>query len=415
MPDIVSRTFVVAIAASIASWLAPVPATGGASVHEKVLYNFCSQQNCTDGSQPGSALLADGSGNLYGTTYSGGNRNFGTVFKLAPDGTEQVLHSFCADDQCADGAYPRYGALIADGAGNLYGMANEDGAHDNGTVFRVSSSGAETTLYTFCAKTNCWDGALPFAGLAMDSSGNLYGTTSRGGGHAEFPPADGVIFRISSRGKESVLRSFCSKRDCLDGGGPNAGPIMDNLGNLYGTALYGGKGQHGVVFKLSPDGAYTVLHAFCTKPNCTDGADPFAGVVMDNAGNLYGATNSGGKGGGGVVFKLTPSGIETQLHAFCSNAMCKDGHAPIGVIVDGAGNVYGTTIEGGKHDAGAIFKITPDGTETVLYSFCSRAACADGETPFGSLIADDTGNLYGTTAGGGSNNAGVVFKISLAQ
>src|SRR4029077_12010797 len=127
----------------------------------------------------------------------------------------------------------------------------------------------------------------------------------------------------------------------------------------------------GVFFKLSPDGAYTVLHAFCTKPNCTDGADPFAGVVMDNAGNLYGATNSGGKGGGGVVFKLTPSGIETQLHAFCSNAMCKDGHAPIGVIVDGAGNVYGTTIEGGKHDAGAIFKITPDGTETVLYSFCS--------------------------------------------
>ncbi len=177
------------------------------------------------------------------------------------------------------------------------------------------------------------------------------------------------------------------------------------------------------MFKLSPSGAYTVLHNFCGLPLCSDGANPQAGLIADSKGNFYGTTVSGGASGGGVVFELSPSGTETVLYSFCSKPSCSDGYAPAfsGLIIDGSGNLYGTTIGGGAFGSnGTVFKVSPSGTETVLYSFCSKPSCTDGALPFTSLIADSNGNLYGTTFYGGVSGfcsgivsgCGVGFKLT---
>jgi len=204
---------------------------------------------------------------------------------------------------------------------------------------------------------------------------------------------------------------------------------MDAAGNLYGTTVIGGAGVDcggpscGVVFKLAPDGTQTVLYSFCPQSGCADGAGPRAGLIMDAAGNLYGTTKGGGAGGTGVVFKLAPDGTETVLYSFCSQANCTDGATPVaGLIMDAAGNLYGTTLSGGgtpnpdlpPPSQGVVFALAPDGTETVLYSFCSQLPnCTDGARP-GAVIMDVAGNLDGTTALGGiaPGNSGVVFALT---
>jgi uncharacterized repeat protein (TIGR03803 family) len=194
---------------------------------------------------------------------------------------------------------------------------------------------------------------------------------------------------------------------------PSAELIMDAAANLYGTTYHGGTSGGGVVFKLAPDGTETVLYSFCSQFNCADGDHPSAGLIMDGAGNLYGTTYYGGTSGGGVVFKLAPDGTETVLYSFCSQSNCADGSDPeAGLIMDGAGNLYGTTSDGGGTFGGVVFKLAPDGTETVLYSFCSQSGCADGSYPEAGLIMDGAGNLYGTTLGGGTSGTGVVFMVT---
>ena len=254
---------------------------------------------------------------------------------------------------------------------------------------------------------------LPRNGLIADSAGNLYGTTSGGGASYK-----GVVFKLAPDGTETVLHSFPGFPS--DGNSPYAGLIADSAGNLYGTTLSRDSVSHaGVVFKLAPNGTAgwteTVLHSFTGFP--TDGALPYAGLIADSAGNLYGATTGGGASGQGVVFKLAPDGTETVLHAFTGGS---DGAYPgVGpLIADSAGNLYGTTTGGGggpgASGQGVVFKLAPNGTggwtESVLYSFTGGS---DGGQPFyGSLIADGAGNLYGTTVGGGASGAGVVFKLS---
>ena len=253
---------------------------------------------------------------------------------------------------------------------------------------------------------------LPRNGLIADSAGNLYGTTSGGGASYK-----GVVFKLAPDGTETVLHSFPGFPS--DGNSPYAGLIADSAGNLYGTTLSRDSVSHaGVVFKLAPNGTAgwteTVLHSFTGFP--TDGALPYAGLIADSAGNLYGATTGGGGGPGasgqGVVFKLAPDGTETVLHSF---TLGSGGGGPLaGLIADSAGNLYGTTQVGGASGQGVVFKLAPNGTggwtESVLYSFTGGS---DGGQPFyGSLIADGAGNLYGTTVGGGASGAGVVFKLS---
>ena len=286
-------------------------------------------------------------------------------------------------------------------------------------------------LYSFCPQSGCADGAQPVAGLIMDAAGNLYGTTRIGGAGVDCGgPSCGVVFKLAPDGTQTVLYSFCPQSGCADGAGPRAGLLMDAAGNLYGTTFSGGAQGSGVVFKLAPDGTETVLYSFCSQANCTDGLQPFAGLIMDAAGNLYGTTKVGGTGGTGgafgqgVVFKLAPDGTQTVLYSFCSQANCTDGSTPLaGLIMDAAGNLYGTTVTGGgtpnpdlpPPSTGVVFALAPDGTETVLYSFCSQLPnCTDGASPGAGLIMDAAGNLYGTTALGGiaPGNSGVVFALT---
>ena len=410
---------------------------------EGVLHSFCEQTNCTDGANPMAGLVFDQKGNLYGTTSGGGHcwqqSGCGAVFKLTPGGKETVLYNFCAQSGCADGESPEAG-VVFDQKGNLYGTTFSGGyiqcgLSGCGVVFKLTPEGKYTVLYNFCAQTNCADGEYPAAGLTFDQKGNLYGTTIGGGANGQ-----GVVFKLSPKGKETVLHSFCalksSQNACADGALPYAGLVLDRKGNLYGTTFSGGANNSnacygyyeygcGVVFKLTPKGKETVLYSFCPQyPSCTDGASPYAGLVLDQKGNLYGTTWLGGDNnpcdtggsGCGVVFKLTPGGKETVLYSFCAQDNCVDGSLPrAGLVLDEKGNLYGTTWLGGAPgDGGVVFKLTPEGKETVLYSFCWQESCADGQQPYAGLVSDQKGNLYGTTyvGGAGTYRGGVVFRLA---
>jgi uncharacterized repeat protein (TIGR03803 family) len=287
--------------------------------------------------------------------------------------SEQVLYSFCPQTTCADGANPE-GSLIMDAAGSLYGSAGGGGtAH--GVAFELTPTDTgwmETVLYTFCSQTNCADGEEPAGPLVMDGAGNLYGTTFYGG----TSPIGGVVFKLTptdSGWVETVLYSFCSQTNCADGTNPQGGVIMDAAGNLYGTATGGGSSlQAGVAFELTPTDTgwtETVLYSFCSQTNCADGRNPRAGVIMDTAGNLYGTTNQGGASNGGIVFALTPTGsvwVETVLYSFCSQTNCADGAGPFaGLIIDGMGNLYGTTVNGGRFRKGVVFALNASPTASA--------------------------------------------------
>jgi uncharacterized repeat protein (TIGR03803 family) len=352
----------------------------------------------TDGSNPfdSGSLVRDSAGNLYGTAFAGGASNNGVVFKL-DDHTrkETVLHSFTGSP--TDGAAPAAG-LIRDRAGNLYGTTTSGGASGNGVVFKVDPTGMETVLYSF---TGGADGANPQAGLARDSAGNLYGTTTSGGASG-----NGVVFTLDPTGKETVIYSFTGG---ADGALPYARLVRDSSGNLYGTTISGGASRNGVVFKVDPTGIETVLYSFIGG---ADGALPEAGLTRDKEGNLYGATAYGGDLsaffglGCGVVFKLDSTGNETVLYRFTCGA---DGSQPRAVLVrDKAGNLYGTTEIGGTFGYGVVFKLDRTGKETVLHTFTG----ADGLQVDAGLIRDAEGNLYGTTVGGGASGDGVVFKLT---
>lgn len=361
---------------------------------ETVLYSFGA--NATDGEEPYAGLVRDSTGSLYGTTYRGGANSLGTVFKVSASGTESVLYSFGAS--ASDGIYP-HGGLIMDSSANLYGTTTGGGANvdDSGTVFKISPSGSETILHTFSGPP---DGQGPYGGLIMDSAGNLYGATDGGGVHE----GDGTVFKIAS-GTETVLYSFGVSAN--DGSQPIAGLIMDGAGNFYGTTLGGGTIDRGTVFKIA-SGTESVLYSF--SAGVTDGQQPESDLIMDSAGNLYGTTVGGGANEDGTAFKISPSGTEAILYSF--GASTTDGLAPFaGLIMDSAGNLYGTTAGGGAHsNGGTIFKISASGTETVLYSFGANAT--DGQDPTAGLIMDSAGNLYGTTNAGGVNGWGTVFSIN---
>jgi len=312
---------------------------------ESVLYSFTGE---SDGNQPQGGLIMDTKNNLYGTTSIGGTDDRGAVFKLTPKGKETVLYSFTGG---SDGANP-FAHLIMDTKGNLYGTAVGGGAGNNsGAVFKLAPDGTETVLYSFCLQQNCADGALPYAPLIADSNGNFYGTTVTGGNNNS-----GVVFKVTPKGKETVLYSFCAQQNCADGEGPLADLLMDSSGNLYGTtAKGGGAADDGTVFELAPDGTETVLYSFCTRKNCADGATPNASyLIMDGSGNLYSTTELGGKYSNGTVFELAPDGTETVLHAFAGG---NDGANPDAGLIDKKGILYGTTFYGGADGYGTVFKI----------------------------------------------------------
>jgi uncharacterized repeat protein (TIGR03803 family) len=405
-------------------------ATPSAAQREQVLYNF-------DASYlPDSNLVFDQSGNLYGTG-SGALCSTGSVFELMPGQenkwTEQDLYDFCSQNNCQDGAWPQ-GGVIIDTAGNLYGTTVCGGSQNGGVVFELTrgkEGWTEIVLHNFGGGT---DGADPYAGVIFDAAGNLYGTTSSGGAYK-----GGTVFKLSpgpnGTWTEKVLHSFEPGHTGYVSG-PIGGVVFDTVGNLYGTTYGGGlasdncdptEASCGRVFELSPGAngkwAEKTLHRFRGLP---DGANPWAGVTLDKAGNVYGTTYYGGTGqcysgygkviGCGVVFRLSLSQngkwSETVLHSFVVNGF--DGSNPFAKLTSGSsGNLYGTTSGGGTRAGGTIFKMTqhPDGewTESVIYNF---GRYGDGADPEAGLIFGATGKLYGTTGYGGEYGDGTVFEVA---
>ena len=376
---------------------------------ETVLYNFT---GLSDGANPISSLTSDSAGNFYGTTTAGGTTQWGTVFEISPNGSggwhETVLYNFCSLLDCTDGAYPYQSDLIFDSAGNLYGTTAEGGANGYGVngvlgygvVFKLTpgdTGWTETVLYNFAGGT---DGYQPWSGLIMDSAGNLYGTTAYGGAGL------GTVFELSPSGDgwtEQVIYDADANSNGID-----AGLTMDAAGNIFGVAWW-------EVFELSPNGHggwnSTVIHTFTGSPE--DGSGAQGTPVLDQAGNLYGTTTEGGATNYGTVYELSPptkrwqkgKWTERILHSFGGG---NDGWLPFAAIVfDAAGNIYGTTFSGGVFELAAQvgkrwYK------EKVLWTFSG----ADGSGPWGSLILDSAGNLYGTTCFGGSTGNGVVFEVT---
>jgi len=391
------------------------------------LHNF----HGSDGNAPLAGLIQGTDGNLYGTTYSGGaNTNSdwcksddstcGTVFKITPAGRFTTIYNFCSQTDCTDGSLPEAG-LIQAGDGNFYGTTTNGGAHEGGTIFRITPSGALTTLYSFCSESNCTDGLQPKAGLIQATDGKLYGTTEQGGVDdcSLVSLGCGTVFAITLTGALTTVYSFCPQYGCYDGSAPEAGLLQGTDGNFYGTTAAGGGYGHngsgsGTVFKLTSGGMLTTLYSFCSRENCADGSGP-NGLVQAASGNFYGTTSEGGddKGcfdGCGIVFKITSTGVLNMLHKFqgSSNGANSGAYPYAGLVVGTDGSFWGTTGYGGEWDDGVAFKITPNGT---LNFYSIDPTYGDG--PVAPLVQDTNGNFYGTNSHGGAGGDGTVFALSL--
>jgi uncharacterized repeat protein (TIGR03803 family) len=375
----------------------------------------------SDGEQPEAPLVQGTDGNLYGTTQYGGlgssSLGGGTVFRISPDGTQTKLYSFCTQGLCTDGWLPW--GLVLGSDGNFYGVTEFGGLggvggacypFGCGTVFEITPSGALTTLYRF----DSVNGAYPKGGLVQGADRSFYGTTSSGGASAACIGGCGTVFKITPSRVLSTLHSF----EFVDGANPAAGLIAATDGNLYGTASTGAdtscfflENGCGTIFKITPTGTFTVLAQF----SATTGFFPNAALLQAADGNFYGTTVFGGSShycsgdGCGTLFEMEPSGQLTMLHRFEET----DGGFSYATLIQATdGNLYGTTSFYGPNGEGVVFQVKPDGSLTTLYAFCS-GACTDGAQPFSGLTQDTDGSLYGTTAIGGMNQYGVIFKLSV--
>jgi len=413
------KRFFAAASAALAIVIMTLVLTPGAwaAGKYKILYRFSG----TDGASPQAGLIFDAAGNLYGTTASGGAFGAGTVFELSPGANgawnEKVLYSFCAVKNCKDGANPSAG-LIFDGAGNLYGETWAGGPIRGcwwksgcGTVFQLAPGAngqwTETVLHSFEFTT----GFYPNGVLIFDTSGNLYGTAGGGG------DCRGTLFQLSpgadGQWTTTVLHLF-GRTDWP----PVGGVIFDAAGNLYGTTDgVNGPANYGGVYELT-NGQWTETKLYTFH----GGAVADGRLVFDAAGNLYGATTRISGSGYGFIFKLSPGSNGQWSKAVLHSFKGKDGGNPVaGLIFDLAGNLYGTTYNGGDQSCsggcGIVYKLTPTKTwwaETILHYFRGK----DGSAPAAGLILDQAGNLYGTTSAGGNlsdcsgTGCGVVFEIT---
>lgn len=325
-----------------------------------------------------------------------------------------------------DGDYAYQMALVQGVDGNLYGTTSNAGANSRGNVFKITPQGALTVVYAFCSNDNCTDGAVPYGGLVLATDGNLYGTTIMGGDLKCNPPEGcGTIFRINGEGALTTIHRFAGAPS--DGDTPFSPLLQASDGNLYGTTYRGGTGRAGTVFVLKPGGLVTTLYSFCMS--CYDeGWGPQAGLVESLNGELFGTTIAGGDigcmsgSGCGTVFRITTNGQLTTVHSF----ELTDGAEPQSALVlSRNGNLYGTTTIGGANCSndshsfcGTIFRITAQGKFATVYSFCSQQGCTDGAGPWAALIQGSDGDLYGTTAFGGTSQAcngspcGTIFQIT---
>jgi uncharacterized repeat protein (TIGR03803 family) len=341
-----------------------------------------------DGEQPNGSLIQASDGNLYGMTLGGGANNSGAVIKMTPAGAESVLHSF---GSAGDGTFPS-GRLFQASDGNFYGLTPAGGANGNGAVIKVTPAGIESVLHSF---GSAGDGSSPKDSLIQAIDGSLYGMTPIGGANNE-----GTVIKVTLAGTESVLYSFVGS--AADGSSPKGSLIQASDGNFYGMTLMGGANGNGTMIVVMPTGTESVLHSFGFPG---DGSSPQDSLIQASDGNFYGMTQNGGANGGGAVIKVTSAGTESVLYSFVYGL-------PYGSLIQASdGNFYGMTYEGGSNGAGAVIKVTPSGAESVLHSFGSAG---DGQSPMGSLIQASDGNFYGVTYEGGANSNGAVIKVTPA-
>ncbi len=403
LPGICRKAAMAALAATFAVATTAIGPQPAQAQTYSVIYNFT---DGADGGYPEAGLTIDRGGNLYGTTNAGGV-GYGGVFKLAHKGSGWTFNPLYNFEGGIDGA-GTYSRVVFGPDGSLYGVTfGTDGG--NGTVFKlqppvtacksVLCPWKETVLYRF---TGGSDGANPEGDLTFDQAGNIYGAT-QGGGYGY-----GVVYELTASNggwTESVLHYF---ERTTDGVFPAAGVVLDKSGNLYGTTAYGSPHGLGVVYQLTPSGAGWSENLLYTFLGGSDGGVPLAGLSFDNSGNLYGATSQDGTGGGGAAFELTPANGGWSFSVLYSFAGCGP---EASLVFDQAGNLYGTTPCGGANGEGAAFKLTPSSgawTYTSLHDFDGT----DGAFPVSNVVFDVNGNLYGTASEGGANNAGVVFEIT---
>lgn len=359
------------------------------------LYTF----DAFHGGSPSSPLVQGLNGNLYGATFYGGSSGDGTVYEITPSGTLTSLHSFCSQPGCTGGGNP--GDLILGRDGNFYGVTMIGGANSDpndcpfgcGTVFKSTPGGSVTTLYNFCAQKGCADGFMP-NGLVQGADGNFYGTTDPIS-QSFCPNCIGSIFKLTPQGALTTLHNFCSQTNCTDGQNPQPGLIQANNGNFYGTTF------SGVIFEITAAGKYSVLYTFKY-------GNAYPGPLIEGSnGDLYGTAVFGGAYHGGSVFRITLGGKFFNLYSFCPQNGCADGLAPSGWLVQGTdGNLYGTTQQGGANTntsdcptgCGTIFRLSSTGSFTNLYNFCSLANCSDGFAPLHGMMQGTDGKFYGNTA-----------------
>jgi uncharacterized repeat protein (TIGR03803 family) len=347
------------------------------------LVNF----NGTNGSYPYDVTLAQGTdGNLYGVTDGGGVNGYGTIFKMTTAGALTTLYNFAS----TDGASP-YAGLILATDGNFYGTTNYGGAYDSGTIFRISAEGTLTTLHSFSGA----DGFGPQASLIQATDGNFYGATSWGGTTSCINidgQGCGTVFKITPAGALTVLHNFKG----TDGAQPRCALVQGTDGNFYGTTVLGGSKGYGTVFEVTSSGAFTTVYNFCSRANCVDGANPEAGLILGTDGKFYGTTDQGGKGHEGTVFSLTPGGKLTIFYHFSFGMTL--GQPEAGLVQATDGSFYGATLA-------AIFRVSGIGKGAVVYSPIQGPIT-------GALVQATDGNLYGAEALGGANSLGTVFSLS---
>ena len=348
------------------------PNAAGTTWHSRTLHAFN-----FGGMHPQAVPILDTNGNLYGTTFDSTNGT-GTVYELMPNGSRPhyifkvlyTLNGTSGSNPVAGLTYQGAATGTAyDGISPLYGAAESGGAHSSGTLYQLTvSNGAWklNTLYDFCVFAKCPDGKSPVGRPVVDANGHIFGTTESGGVEAQH----GVAYELVNSGgtwTESVTHAFCQIGKCQDGAAPDNALTRDAPGNSFGTTSLGGQNaKAGLVFKLAPSGTYTPVYNFCSLGGCTDGALPKSDLLLDSGGTLYGVTANGGghnndtnHAGGGTVFALNGSTLQT-LYRFCAQENCRDGEYPVGgLIMDAKGNLFGTTSAGGEDGAGVVFELSP--------------------------------------------------------
>jgi uncharacterized protein (TIGR03437 family) len=364
-------------------------------------FTVLASPNFANGNNPstpnGATLVRGPDGNFYGTTNGGGvnNGGCGTVYQLTPTGTIITLHNF---NYSVDGCSPTSGLILASD-GNLYGTTQF-------TIFKITLAGAFTLLYTQGS-----GGPHLLNAMVQASDGNFYGTSSQGGTNQQ-----GTVFRMTPSGALTVQLNFPNTQL---GTAPKSPMIQASDGNLYGTTSAGGAGSSGTVFKMTLSGTASVLYTFCTtmkSGGCPDGNFPWNGLLQARDGNLYGTTQAGGTGGTGghgTIFKLSLGGALTTLYSFCQTTACPDGNTHEGALIQGKDdNFYGVNGSAGMfNQAGTLFQLTPSGQFNVLHQFCSETECADGSNPEGALLQTSDGTLYGATNSDGANSFGTIFSL----